>query len=111
MTYGRNVLIPGRNVVTEPVAHIASSANKGAASNDHRALSGAPLEHAVAASLAHHGPVQVVGIVLSPASRVDQVGLCSLVADATSLILDLVLGKEKLTIREAFLVPDGLSGL
>lgn len=109
MTNRSQILIPCRDVVTEPVSDIAASTDKGTARDDHGSLVGSSLEHAVATSFAHHSSVQIVCIIFSPVPTMDEISLGSLVAEAARCILDLVRWKEKVPIRETLLITIALS--
>lgn len=94
------------------MSDMAPGTNEGASSNDHRTLVGPSAEHAISArgalwckyevshashilrvykTLTHHSAVQVVCVIFSPASLVDQIGVCGLVADRPPTVVDLVL--------------------
>jgi hypothetical protein len=103
------ILVPGGDVVTKPVANVAPSANKGTASDNHRALVRTSFQHAFPTGFAHHGPVQVVCIILGPTSLMDKISLGGPVAEGTPRVLDLVGRVEKVSPWKPSLVTTGLS--
>ena len=60
---------------SKPVRDIFARASKCASGNDKSAVVRAPRAHGVVRVSAHHGAVEVVGVILGPATRVDNVGV------------------------------------
>ena len=109
MTNRSQVLVPSRDIVTQPVPDIAASTNKGTASDDHGALVRASLEHTVTTDFAHHCSVQVVSIVLGPASTVNEISLGSLITETARCIIDSVSREEKVSVWQPLLIAVVLS--
>jgi hypothetical protein len=101
------VLVPCRDIVTEPVTYIGAGAHESTASDDHCTFSGPSLKHRVLASSAHHCAVsdrmcqsgsnmkwarhlQIVSIVLGPPTFMDNVSVRGLVAEYSGSVVDLV---------------------
>jgi hypothetical protein len=92
---GVTVVVPGGQVVSEPLSDLVSGTSKGGTSDDERSLSGAAREHGIVGSSRHGSSVKVVNIVLKVSIGVDNVGVDSAVRESVSnVVLDGVGGAD-----------------
>lgn len=91
------------------MTNIAACTNESATSDDHGPLIWTSFEHTVSAHFTHHSSVQVVCIVLGPASLMYKISLSGFVTETTCTIFDFVGRKEEISIQQPFLVTIRLS--
>lgn len=96
----------------KPMTDMCTGTGKGAACDDQGPNIGPALKHGLARRRAHHGAVQIVGIILRIAlARMDDTGINGLVAERTSSIGNLIRRREQIPIRQTSLLALGVPTL
>lgn len=84
---------------SEPVRDILARAGKCAPGNDKGTVIGTPSTHSIVRVSAHHGAVKVVGIIFSPITRVNEIGVSSAVSKGWAKISSAKWSNDDLTSR------------
>jgi len=101
LSYWNAIVRPVTDIVSEPMAHIRSSAQECASSNDKRSVLRPAREHSISRVVWHHCAVQVVRVVLNQTVIVNEIGIDCLVWKTARCILDTVWWVNQITTRQA----------